>query len=177
MAKPLRQVVWDAASWVALIIDEKVHDAAGNVTEDRGDMARGVQRAAESGILEIVTPSLALVETCGNPATRSATTARKIGAYFDHDYIQVAPLDTELANRARALVQQRPATGDPYCRPKDAVYVATAADWNIPELHTFDGGLLKLSHKFLTRDGQPIVICRPDVNLGGATLFERKAGA
>lgn len=172
MATPLRQVVWDAAAWVALIIDEKIRDKAGNVIEDRGDMARGVQRAAESGILEIVTPSLALVETCGNPETRSAATAQKIAAYFDHDYIQVAPLDTELATRARALVQQRPATGDPYCRPKDAVYLATAADWNIPELHTFDRGLLKLTRKFLTRDSQPIVICRPDVNMGGASLFE-----
>ncbi|HEY9723794.1 MAG TPA: hypothetical protein V6D47_17415, partial [Oscillatoriaceae cyanobacterium] len=97
--------------------------------------------------------------------------AAKIAAYFDHDYIQVAPLDTALATQARALVQKKPAKGKPYCRPKDATYVATAADWNIAELHTFDRGLLKLSRQFLTRDGQPIVICKPDVNFAGTGLF------
>jgi predicted nucleic acid-binding protein len=171
MADSPRRVVWDAASWIALIIDEKVRNDEGQVIEDRGAMARGVQRAAERGLIEIVTPALALVETCGHPNTRTEDSAAKIGAYFDHDYIQVAPLDTELATQARALIQQRPAAGLPYCRPKDATYIATAADWNITELHTFDEGLLKLSRRFQTRDGQPIVICKPDVNFGGTGLF------
>jgi predicted nucleic acid-binding protein len=171
MAASLRRVVWDAAAWIALIINEKVQSEDGSI-EDRGAMARAVQRAAERGLIEIVTPALALVETCGHPQTRSGDSASKIAAYFDHDYIQVAPLDTALANEARGLVQRRPDQGQPYCRPKDAIYLATAADWNIPELHTFDGGLLKLSRKFLTRDGQPIIICKPDLNLGGSALFQ-----
>jgi len=170
-----RRVVWDAASWIALIIDEKIRDENGQVTEDRGAMARGVHRAAEKGLIEIVTPALALVETCGHPKTRTEDSAAKIGAYFDHDYIQVAPLDTELATQARTIIQRRPAAGLPYCRPKDATYIATAADWNITELHTFDAGLLKLTQQFQTRDGQPIVICKPDVNFGGSGLFGEKA--
>ena len=134
-------------------------------------MAKSIQMAARQGTIEIVTPALALVETCGNPVVRTGISNDKIEAYFDHDYIEVAPVDTELAKRAREIVKQRLDKSLPYCRPCDATYVATAADWNIPELHTFDGGLIRLSEKFLTRDGQPIVICKPDINTGGTGLF------
>lgn len=102
---------------------------------------------------------------------RTGISSDKIEAYFDHDYIEVAPVDTELAKRAREIIKQRLNKSFPYCRPCDATYVATAADWNIPELHTFDKGLLKLSEQFLTRDGQPIQICKPDITTGGTGLF------
>lgn len=169
MAAPPRQVVWDCASWVALIIDEKIRDDSGNITEDRGAMARGVQRVAERGQLEIVSPALALVETCGHK-TR-AVSPEKVEAYFDHDNVQVAPLDVQMAKVAREIVKKRLAAGLPYCRPCDATYVATAAEWNIPELHTFDEKLLKLNRQFQTRDGRPIIICKPDLNLGSTPLF------
>jgi predicted nucleic acid-binding protein len=172
MGVSARRVVWDAASWVALIIDEKIRDATGIVTEDRGALARGVQRAAERGQIEIVTPALALVETCGSKMIRGgAVSADKVEAYFDHDYVYVAPLDTQLAKVAREVVAQRLARSLPYCRPCDATYLATAIDYNIPELHTFDGPLSKLDRQFSTRDGRPIVICRPDINLAGTALF------
>lgn len=172
MAASPRRIVWDAACWIALITEEKIRDADGAVTEDRGAMARGVQGAAGRGILEIVTPALALVETCGNPQTRSESSAAKIAAYFDHDYIHVASVDTDLATQARALIQRRRGPGLPYLQPKDAIYVATAADWNIAELHTFDGGLLKLTRQFLTRAGEPIEIRKPSVLTIGGGLFE-----
>lgn len=173
MAVSARQVVWDAASWIALISDEKIRDTAGNVIEDRGTMAGDVQKAAMRGLVEIVTPALALVEVCGRSDVRTKVTSDTIGAYFDHDYIQVAALDTVLAHQARAIIQKRPAKGKPYCRPKDAVYVATAVDWNITELHTFDNGLLKLTKQFLTRSGQPITICKPGIHLARTDLFCR----
>ena len=171
MAGSPRQVVWDAAAWIALINDEKFPGPDGKI-EDRGAMARGVHIAAMRRQVEIVTPALALVETCGHPDTRSEALSAKIAAYFDHDYIQVAPLDVALAHQARSLVQRKPARGEPYLRPKDAVYVATAADWDIVELHTFDAGLLKLSQRFQTRDGRLITICKPDLGIGGTPLFE-----
>lgn len=168
---PTRQVVWDAAAWIALIIDEKIRDPSGKVTQDRGAMARGVQVAAERGSLEIVTPALALVETCGQHIVRTTISDGKVEAYFDHDYVQVAPLDVQISKAARTIVKAKLPSSLPYCRPCDAVYVATAADWNITELHTFDGGLIKLSGQFKTRDGRPIIISYPDVSTAGTPLF------
>jgi predicted nucleic acid-binding protein len=167
--------VWDAAAWIALIIDEKIRDASGRVIEDRGAMARGIQAAARRGVIEIVTPALALIETCGSGMVRNGLSNDKVEAYFDHEYIQVAPVDTELAKRSRGIIQQRLHRSLPHCGPCDAVYVATAADWNIAELHTFDKGLLRLSEQFLTRDGQPILICKPDITIGGTGLFAATA--
>lgn len=165
-----RDVVWDAATWIALITDEKVPDENGRI-EHRGAMAKGIMAAAMMGTIRIITPALALIESCGAKMIRTGITTDRLEAFFDHDFIQVAPVDTELARRAREIVRQKVDRSFPHCRPCDATYVATAADWNVPELHTFDKGLLKLSKQFLTRDGQPIVICKPDITTGGTGLF------
>lgn len=175
MNAPARRVVWDAACWIALIMAEKIRNSAGDIVEDRGTMTRGIQRAAERGLLEIVTPALALIEVCGHPAARTEDSASKIEAYFDHGYIQVAAIDTDLAKQTRALIRKRLPDGLPYCRPRDATYLATAADWNITEVHTFDHGLLKLTGQYLTREGSPIAICKPDITVGGTGLFSDAA--
>lgn len=173
MAGSVKRVVWDAAAWIALISDEKIY-SDGALVEDRGEMARGVIRAAERGLLEIVTPALALVEVCGPPDTRTKASSANIGAFFDHGYIQIASVDTTLSTLARSFVQTR-LVGLPYCRPYDAVYVATAADWDIDELHTFDRWLIRLSGQFQTNDGRPISICEPRLVSSEDDLFSNVA--
>ena len=45
-------------------------------------------------------------------------------------------------------------------QPKDSIHLATALLHNIPTLHTFDEGLLKLKDKAIK---QKIKICKPDI--------------
>lgn len=171
MAASTKRVVWDAAAWIALITDEKITDDSGSVTQDRGLLARTVLNVAERGLLEIVTPALALAEVSAKNGIREGG-EDKVKAFFEHDYILVANVDTTIGNTARRLIMLPRPKSQPLLKPADAIYVSTAVENNIAEIHTFDGGLLNLSEVFKTRSGTPIVISVPKHDAGSAPLLK-----
>ena len=160
MAASTKQIVWDAASWIALILNEKIRDETGAVITDRGLLAKTVHRAAERGHLELVTPALALAEVTTKHEIRKGE-PDKIKAFFDHDYILVVPVDTVIAGVARDFIMKKRASDQPLLRPNDAIYIATAAELGITEVHTFDPKLERLSGLFETLSGKPIKIRNP----------------
>lgn len=170
MAVSTKKVVWDAASWIALIMDEKIRDADGVVTQDRGQLARTVHKAAERGHLELVTPALALAEVAAKDAIRTDA-PDKIAAFFDHDYIFVVAVDTLMGRTARELIMRERPRDQPRLRPADSIYVATAVETNVAEIHTFDRKLIDLSGLFETRDGTPILIRPPTLEAERGSLL------
>lgn len=171
MAASTKRVVWDAAAWIALIIDEKVYHDDGTLKTDRGLLARTVLNVSQRGLLELVTPALAIAEVCRKNEIRGLDTD-KVAEFFDHDYILVSSVDSAIASAARKLLMTpRPATQH-ILKPADSIYVATAVEHNIPEMHTFDEKLVNLSGVFKTRSGTPIVICFPQHSAGSAPLLQ-----
>lgn len=170
MAASTKQVVWDAAAWIAMILDEKIRNESGAVTADRGLLARTVHRAAERGHLELVTPALALAEVCCKAGIREDEPDR-VAAFFDHDYILVVPVDTVIGTTARELAMRARPSDQPLLRPNDSIYVATAVELDIAEIHTFDPKLEKLSGLFDTRSGVPIIIRNPTLESGENNLL------
>jgi hypothetical protein len=77
-----RRVYWDACTWIALILDERILLPSG-VLEARGTMCKAVVEAAKKGNVEILTSALNLVEVC-----KAKNVAQdKIAAFFDVDYV------------------------------------------------------------------------------------------
>lgn len=173
MAAPTKRVVWDASAWIAMILDEKIALPGGG-EQNRGQMCRTVIGQAERGKLEIWTPALAIVETVAKSEIRRLS-EEKVRAFFEHEYVFVVSLDTEMADVARGLLQQKLDRSLPWLRPADATYVATAAIGNIDELHAFDGPLSKLTGQFKTHDGRLITIREPQLSAASAPLLEGKA--
>jgi len=171
MAASTKRVVWDAAVWIALIIDEKVYEKDGSLKTDRGLLARTVLNIAERGLLELVTPALAIAEVCRHNEVRPRD-QDKIAEFFDHDYILVSNVDSAIASTARKLLMTPRPKEQHILRPADSIYVATAVEHNIPELHTFDEKLVNLSGVFKTRSGTPIVIRFPRHDAGSAPLLQ-----
>lgn len=176
MAASTKRVVWDAACWIALIINETHRDEKTGLVVERGLLARTVHRSAERGGLELVSPSLALAEVTRKNEVREDDDADKIARFFEHDYILIAAVDTVMGNTARDLIRQKWPKDQPLLRCNDAIYLATAAELNIPEVHTFDDKLIRFSGKFRTRDGDPILIRHPSLEAESGTLLSAASG-
>lgn len=166
MAASTKQVVWDAAAWIALILNESIVTDSGAT---RGQLAKTVHRAAERGNLELVTPALALAEVTTKEGVRNGD-PDTVRAFFDHAYILVVPVDTIIGGEAREFIMQKRPKDQPLLRPADSIYLATAAELNISEIHTFDPKLEKLSGLFKTRAGSPIIIRNPSLEAEGTLL-------
>jgi predicted nucleic acid-binding protein len=157
MAASPKRVCWDACAWIALIQKERIRNEAGALIEDRYALCRSVIDMAEKNKVEIVSSGLCLAEVSKNPPG-SPSTEDRVGAYFEHDFVVVAPVDTNVGTRARQLLVANHAG---LRKPQDAVHVATALIANADELHTFDDKLLGLDGKLAKADGTMLKICRP----------------
>lgn len=156
MADSPKRVAWDACTWIALIQKEKIQDDKGNVTEDRYAHARSVINLAAQDKIEIAVSGLCLAEVSKNPPDEKGSDD-KVGPFFQHDYILIVPVDTQIGTIARGLMQR----GYGGLKPLDAVHLATAIVANVDELHTFDDRLLALDEKLIKLDGTTLKICKP----------------
>ena len=93
----------------------------------------------------------------------------KVGPFFQHDYILVVPVDTQVGTIARGLMR-----GGHRLKPLDAVHAATALVANVDEFHTFDDRLLSLDGKLIKLDGTALKICKPAHGGGSMPLFDTK---
>lgn len=166
MVKP-RRVVWDACTWIATIIQEKVPTKGGGV-EDRGRLCNHVIELATRKAIEIATSGLSLAEVCKDDAVKGED-GDVLSDFFRNDYILIVPVDRYVGTLARQLMQG----GHPGLKPPDAVHLATAVVAEASEFHTFDRALLKLDQKIRMNSGGLLTICKPPTPPD--TLFDQFA--
>jgi predicted nucleic acid-binding protein len=171
MASTPKRRYWDACAWIALIIDEKIHDPAddpnGRVVEHRGQMCRQLIHAAQKGVVEVVTSSFSLVEVCKSSGVKDGSDD-KIKRFFEHSFVLIVNVDAQVGELARKLMREE----HPGLKPADATHLASAVIGRAEELHTFDRKLLNLSGKIIGLDGTPLRICKPAPPALPAPLLE-----
>jgi len=128
MARKL--VYWDSNAFLGLI--NSSHEPENAVK------CEAVWLAAEQGLVNIVTSTLTISEVIYTKGKKKLDPAKRnnVSNFFKASHILVRPLTREIAERSRDVVWDTP------IKPKDAIHVATAAHFKIPELHTLDSGLL-----------------------------------
>jgi hypothetical protein len=89
---------------------------------------------------------------------------------FQQPHVKRVQLDTEVARFARSLKQTHHDAGLK-SRP-DSIHIATAAYYNLDELHTWDNAhILPFDGKIMRRDGKPLRILIPNVTGLEGTIF------
>ena len=86
---------------------------------------------------------------------------KRIKEFFGRNYIVRAALDLAVAEKARYLARTY------RIKPQDAVHMATALQWDVPILETFDGDLIALSGK----EGNPPLVIRQPLYEGPKRLL------
>ena len=124
---------WDSATFLGCLKSEP----------DRVPACRPVLEAAENGDVVLITSALTIAEVLWlkGQAKIEASQAKKVEAFFRHDWIVVREVDRFIAEEARDLVWWKKV------KPKDAIHLATAMRQDVPidQFDTFDNGLIKLS--------------------------------
>jgi hypothetical protein len=116
---------------------------------------------------------LKIKEATGDPISLGESN-RRIDEMFQQAHVKRVQLDTEVARFARSLKQAHHDAGLK-SRP-DSIHVATAAYYNLDELHTWDRShILPFDGKILRRDGVPLRILIPNVTVLEGTIFELAA--
>lgn len=150
---PKRRVYWDACVFIGLLNSEP-H----KLTE-----TLAVWKEAELGKTEIWTSVLSIVEVYKAKSEGNSLSEQKDGEInnlFAQEFVELVVLDEGIARRAKQLLR----THHPACRkPTDGIHLATAALWNVDELHTWDrADLIALSGHVVRKDGKKLVICKPN---------------
>lgn len=148
---------WDSVAFLGWLADEA----------DKVEYCRPVIDAAQSGTIVIVTSALTIAEVLWLKGHKKidASHAKKIEAFFRHQWIVVREVDRFIAEDARELVWNK------NVKPKDAIHLATALrrDVTYDQFDTFDGDLIKLSGAL---GEPPLTIGRP--NLPSKLPFEEE---
>ena len=161
-----RRVYWDACAWIGFINEE-----AAKIRP-----LRYIWEGALRGEYEIWTSVysylevLKIKEATGDPISLEESNHR-IDEMFQQSYVKRVQLDTEVDRFARSIKQIYHDAGLK-SRP-DAIHIATAAYYNLDELHTWDRShILPFDGKILRRDGVPLRILIPNVTGLEGTMFE-----
>jgi predicted nucleic acid-binding protein len=125
---------WDAGVFLALLKNEEWRIAE----------IQAVLKAAEAGQVLIVTSSVSLVEVVKLDQKQAIieippADCAKIEGFFQRSYISVRLLDPRVSAMARQYIWQHGLS------TRDAMHLATAVRYRIPQLDTYDQGLLDLN--------------------------------
>lgn len=153
MAKT-RRYGWDACTWIAAIIEEKVEGKGGKI-EDRGRLCRHVLDLASKKKVEIATSGLSLAEVCREEQIKKED-GDTLSDFFRNEYILIVPVDRYVGTVGRQLMQSSFGL-----KPADAVHLATAVVADVAEFHTFDRKLLRLDQQIEMPSGGRLTICKP----------------
>lgn len=126
---------WDAGPFIAWLASE--------TRDERADRCAPIIKAAQSNQLLIVTSSVSLIEVVKLDKKDAVVNLppeaeAKIVAFFHQPYISIRDFDPRTAEIARDLTWKHGLS------TRDAMQAATALRWKVPQMDTFDGGLLKL---------------------------------
>lgn len=151
-----RRVYWDACIWFAVIKQEP----------GRFVRANHVLEQARRGEVEIWTSSLTLAEAfrkqCGTPGEQHAGLDEAQDVAFEEfvaqDFVVEVQVDHAIGVSARRLLRKHTKLR----KPADAVHLATAAESQVDEFHTFDSAnLLPLDGLVFSKSGKALKICEP----------------
>jgi predicted nucleic acid-binding protein len=141
------QFYWDSNAFLGFL----------NGEADKADVCELVLRAARNGTVVIVTSALTLTEVLFikgqqklDPSKRS-----KVDNFFKSQEITVRNVTRQVADLARAAVW------DAAIKPKDALHIATACQYKVPVMHTFDEELIGKSGIALA--GHRLKISKPEI--------------
>lgn len=114
-----------------------------NGEPDKVAACESVLQAAEAGRILIVTSALTLAEVLYVKGHKPMPPEKRqiVSGFFKQPYISVQNVTRKIAELARDLYW------DSGVRPQDAIHVATALTYRLPELNTFDRKLLSLDGK------------------------------
>ena len=142
---------WDSSTILGVLLAE----------EDKLPSCLGTLQAAEEGRLRIVVSALALPEVLmlRGHAYGHRERAQVVHDFFEHSWIAVRPVDLAVGKLAQECVW------DHGIGAKDAIHVATALRFRVPNLDTFDGPLTTKGQAFRVRG---LTIGRPDIPLQGS---------
>lgn len=142
--------------------DSCVFIAIFNNEADRCGICKQILADAQSGIIQIVTSTLALAE-CVVPGKAIVKGKNKdedediddpIPKFFDHEFIEMVNVDYVIAYQARRLQTDIKVA----IKPHDAIHLATAATEATDMMFTYDKKLNRLNkHKALAN----LEICEP----------------
>ena len=157
-------IYWDSCAWLGLL----------NGEAGRKQILENVYGQARRGLIQIWTSTIAVVEVnrlsgeMNLPRPVPNTGVEAIDELLFQPFVNLVSLDTIVAKRARQLLRD---TRGLTKRP-DAMHLASAIQWNIPILHTYDGSdLLHLNGKISCLNGTMMEICLPQ-NPYGPGLFD-----
>jgi predicted nucleic acid-binding protein len=160
-------VYWDACAWIGLINSEpkKIHPL------------RTIWEEAQKGKYEIWTSVYSYVEVFkvksenGDELTPDLSD-KAVEDLLTQPYVKRAQIDVNIAKLARDL--RRSLSNDGLRSRPDAIHLATAAFWNLDELHTWDQThLLALNGKVTRRDGRNLIIRIPGPEVSGPLFAEK----
>jgi predicted nucleic acid-binding protein len=161
LADPPRKVYWDACAWIGFI----------NGEPDKIRPLRGIWDDASRGKYEIWTSVYSYLEVIKIKAPDAdpisvEESCRRIDEMLQQPFVKRVQLDMEVARFARSLKLAHHDAGLT-SRP-DAIHVATAAYYNLDELHTWDKAhILPFDGKIFRRDGTPLRILIPGPEVDG----------
>lgn len=123
---------WDSAVFLALL----------NAETDRLQACQGVIAAAQRNEVHIVTSAITLIEVIKLRGERPLGIEHEetIRKFFEREFIVIRPVDTSMGLAARKLIWTYP-----HLKPKDAIHVATAVEYRVASLDTFDEDLIRLN--------------------------------
>jgi len=165
LADPQR-VYWDACAWIGFINEEAAKIGP----------LRYIWESAKRGEHEIWTSVYSYLEVLKIKAESGdqipiEESNRRIDEMFQQPHVKRVQLDTEVARFARSIKQTHHDAGLK-SRP-DSIHIATAAYYNLDELHTWDNAhILPFDRKIMRRDGTPLRILIPNVTGMEGTIFE-----
>jgi PIN domain nuclease of toxin-antitoxin system len=160
-----RMVYWDACAWIGFINEEAAKIGP----------LRYIWESARRGEHEIWTSVYSYLEVLKIKAESGDQipideSNRRIDEMFQQPHVKRVQLDTEVARFARSLKQTHHDAGLK-SRP-DSIHIATAAYYNLDELHTWDNAhILPFDGKIMRRDGKPLRILIPNVTGLEGTIF------
>lgn len=164
MAKA-RRVYWDACAWLGLVNHESKKHRELQI----------IWGAAERGEYEIWTSAFSYAEVfkarCEEgDAILKAESDGRIDRMFEQAHVKRVQVDAVIGRLARKLLRENPMLK----KPQDAIHLATAVQYNVDALHTYDGSnLIALNGQVRRRDGEMLQICMPDTDTDGP-LFAKK---
>lgn len=170
MADAGRRFYWDACAWIGFI----------NLESQKLNSLRAIWDEAKAGKCSIWTSVYSYVEVFkvkddAGDAISVKDSISRVETMFSQPHVEMVQVDSIVARLARDL---RIRHGDDGLdnRP-DAIHVATAAHYNLDELHTWDKShLLPLDGKVLRRDGAPLPIVKPGGAYAAGPMFSTLPG-
>lgn len=167
MADPTK-IYWDSCAWIGLV----------NGEAGRKHALEAIYGQARSGLIHIWTSTISIVEAnrleaeMGMEKPIPPESIKVLDDLLFQPFVMLAPVDTDIAIRARKLLRETPKLS----KKPDAIHLATAIRWDVPILHTYDGNdLLHLNGKKTCDNGEPLSITLPKDPFSGGLFAQEPA--